>query len=86
MSILLNLPSDIEALLQQRAEQTGRDISQIALAALVLGLSINDEDLFESLNGIQRGLDDFEQGQFSSPEAFVTEQNQKHGLTLKDEI
>jgi predicted transcriptional regulator len=83
MPITLNLPPKIEALLRQRAESTGQDISQIALAVLALGLTLDDQDFFDALNGIQRGLNDFEQGQFSSLEEFITEQNQKHGLSLE---
>lgn len=83
MPITLNLPPKIEALLRQRAASTGQDISQVALAVLAFGLSFDDRDFFESLNGIQHGLDDCEQGQFSSLEEFVAEQNQKHGFSLK---
>jgi hypothetical protein len=87
MSITLDLPPKVEALLRQRAESTGQDISQMALAVLTLGLtlglSLDDQDFFEALKGIQRGLDDFEQGQFSSLEDFIAEQNQKYGLSLE---
>jgi predicted transcriptional regulator len=83
MSITLDLPPKIEALLQQRAKSTGQDISQMALAVLTLGLSLDDGDFFEALKGIQRGLDDFEQGEFSSLEDFIAEQNQKYGLSLE---
>ena len=77
MSITLDLPPKIEALLRQRAESTGQDISQMAIAILTLGLSLDGNDFFEALKGIQRGLDDFERGQFSSLEDFIAEQNQK---------
>jgi predicted transcriptional regulator len=83
MSITLDLPPQLEALLRQRADTTGQNLSQFALAVLTLGLSLDDQDFFDSIAGIQRGLDDFEQGQFSSLEDFVTEQNQKYGLTLE---
>lgn len=83
MSITLDLPSHIETLLRQRAEATGQDMGQIAIAVLTWGLSLSDEDFFETLSGIQRGLDDFEQGQFSSLDSFVAEQNQKYGLALE---
>jgi hypothetical protein len=63
MSITLELPPHIEALLHQRAEATGQDIQHTALAVLT--------------------LKDFDQGHFSSLEAFIVEQNQKHGLALE---
>ena len=83
MSITLDLPPKIEALLRKRAESTGQDISQMALAVLTLGLSLDNQDFFEALKGIQQGLDDFEQGKFSSLEDFLAEQNQKYGLSLE---
>lgn len=58
------------------------NIEQIALAVFTWGLNLNDDDFFETLNGIQRGLDDFEKGKFSSLDDFITEQNQKYGLAL----
>jgi hypothetical protein len=66
--------------LRKRAESTGQDISQMALSVMALGLSLDDNDFFEALKGIQRGLDDFEQGQFSSLEDFIAEQN--HSLWI----
>lgn len=55
----------------------------MAVAVLALGLSFDDQDFFGALEGIQRGLDDFEQGQFCSLDEFVAEQNQKYGLSLE---
>ena len=83
MSITLDLPPHIEALLHQRAAATGQDLQHVALAVLTLGLSLKDDDFFAALEGIQLGLKDFEQGNFSSLEDFVAEQNQQHGLTLE---
>lgn len=83
MPITLDLPPKIEALLIQRTQSTGQDISQMAIAVLTLGLSLDDNDFFEALKGIQRGLDDVERGQFSSLEDFIAEQNQKYGLSLE---
>ncbi|MCC3532543.1 MAG: hypothetical protein JGK21_31760 [Microcoleus sp. PH2017_22_RUC_O_B] len=125
MCLTLTLPPKIEALLRQRAENTGQDIASIALAVLAFGLSFDrplakvllikfwnglscpfhkkktfcgmgrrarptyfckrsdESDFFEALEGIQRGLDDFEQGQFSSLEEFIAEQNRKYGFSLE---
>ena len=71
MSITLDLPPHIEDLLHQRAAATGQDLQHTALAVLTLGLSLNDEDFFAALEGIQQGLKDFEQGNFSSLDDFV---------------
>jgi hypothetical protein len=59
------------------------DIASIALAVLAFGFSFDESDFFEALEGIQPGLDDFEQGQFSSLEEFIAEQNRKYGLSLE---
>lgn len=83
MSITLNLPPQIEALLHQRAAALGQDIHHTVLAVLTLGLSLDDGDFFAALEGIQRGLDDFERGDCSSLEDFIAEQSQKHGLALE---
>ncbi|MBD2203268.1 hypothetical protein H6G33_05270 [Calothrix sp. FACHB-1219] len=83
VTITIDLPPKIEALLRQGAQSTGQDISQMAIVVLTLGLSLDDSDFFEALKGIQRGLDDFERGQFSSLEDFIAEQNQKYGLSLE---
>ncbi|HIK30106.1 MAG TPA: hypothetical protein IGS17_09970 [Oscillatoriales cyanobacterium M59_W2019_021] len=83
MPLTLTLPPKIEALLRQRAESAGLDIASMALAILAFGLSFDERDFFEALEGIQRGLDDFDRGQFSSLEEFVAEQNRKYGLSLE---
>jgi predicted transcriptional regulator len=83
MTLTLTLSPQLEALLQKRAEQAGKDVSSLALAVLAFGLSIDEPDFFEALEGIQRGLDDFERGDFCSFEDFVAEQNQKYGLSLE---
>lgn len=83
MSITLDLPPHIEALLHQRADAAGQDLQHMALAVLTLGLSLKDDDFFAALEGIQQGLNDFDQGHFSSLEDFVADQNQKNGLALE---
>lgn len=83
MTLTLDLPPQIESILQQKAESTGQDMHSLALAMLVCGLSADDRDFLEAVEGIQKGLDDFEQGRFSSFEDFIAEQNEKHGLSLK---
>ena len=83
MTLTLTLPPEIEALLRQRADRTGQDVSSIAVALLAFGLSFDEQDFFEALEGIQAGLDDFEQGRFCSFEEFISDQNKKRGLSLK---
>ena len=66
MTLTLTLPPEIEALLRQRAERTGQDVSSIAVALLAFGLSFDEQDFFEALEGIQAGLDDFSKVGFAS--------------------
>ena len=40
MSVTLDLPPNIEALLRQRAERSGQEMSKMALTLLTLGLSL----------------------------------------------
>jgi Protein of unknown function (DUF2281) len=50
MALTLTLPPKIEALLRQRAESTGQDITSLALAVLAFGLNLDESDFFEALN------------------------------------
>ncbi|MBD2494783.1 hypothetical protein [Nostoc sp. FACHB-280] len=54
MSITLDLPPKIEALLRQRAESNGQDISQMAIAVLTLGLSLDDNDFWLSQTWVDK--------------------------------
>ena len=73
MTLTLTLPPEIEALLRQRADRTGQDVSSIAVALLAFGLSFDEQDFFEALEDIQAGCDDFEQGRFCSFQEFVSD-------------
>jgi hypothetical protein len=83
MPLTLTLPPKIEALLRQRAKLSGQDLATVALAVLTVGLSLNEHEFLESLDGIQNGLDDFEEGRFCSFDAFIADQNQKYGISLE---
>ncbi len=83
MTLTLQLPPELEALLRQRAERSGQDVDSMAIALLTFGLSFDDKDFSEALEGIQKGLDNFEQGQFFSFDEFVAEQERKRGISLR---
>lgn len=83
MTLILDLPPQIEAILQQQAASMGQDINSLALAMLAYGLSADNCDFLEAVQGIQKGLDDFDGGRFFSLEDFVAEQNKKYGLSLE---
>lgn len=83
MTLTLTLPPQLESLLRDRAERTGQDIASLVLAILAFGLSLDETEFFEAIEDVQRGLEDFEAGQFGSLEAFMAEQNKKYGLALE---
>jgi predicted transcriptional regulator len=82
MSILISLSPEIEAQLQAKAIEQGRDISMVATELLSRALELDDLDLKESIAGIQQGLDDFEAGRSQSFQTFVAEQSSRHGLLI----
>lgn len=64
MAILISLPPDLEAKLQAKAERQGLDIAVVAAGLLSDILEWDDDDTEAAIQGIQKGLDDFEAGQF----------------------
>jgi predicted transcriptional regulator len=80
MAIVVTLSPELEALLLDRAAQQGRDVSFVASELLASVLGWEEQDSEEAIKGIQRGLDDFEEGQFRSFQDFAEEQHHKHDL------
>jgi len=81
MAIVVTLSPELEALLQDRANQQGQDISLLASELLTRVLEWEAQDSEEAIEGIQRGLDDFEAGNFRSFQDFAAEQRRKHNLS-----
>ena len=50
-------------------------MSSLAIALLSIDLHSEGDDFLDAIYGVQRRLDNFEQGRFSSLEDFVAEQN-----------
>ncbi|GFE68074.1 hypothetical protein [Chroococcus sp. FPU101] len=71
MAIIVNLSSEIEAQLRDKAAHQGKDISLVAAELLTRILEWEATDYQEAINGIQQGLDDFETGRFRSFDEFV---------------
>ncbi|MDY7020656.1 MAG: hypothetical protein SWJ54_04730 [Cyanobacteriota bacterium] len=80
MSIVINLTPEIEAKLREKAIQQGRDISLVAAELLTQVLEEELKDTEEAIQGIQKGLDDFQADQFRSFDEFAKEQYQKYNL------
>jgi predicted transcriptional regulator len=80
MSIVVTLSPELEALLRDKAVRQGQDISLVASELLASVLVWETQDTEEAIEGIQRGLDDFEAGRFRSFQEFAEEQRQKYNL------
>jgi hypothetical protein len=65
MTIVITLSPELETLLLNRATRQGQEVNLVAS---------------ELLEGIQRGLDDFEVGQFRDFQEFAEEQRLKYNL------
>ena len=73
MAILISLPPDLEAKLQAKAERQGQDIAVVAADLLSDILEWDDDDTEAAIQGIQKGLDDFEPGRFRTFSDFTAE-------------
>jgi predicted transcriptional regulator len=78
MAILISLPPDLEAKLQAKAERQGQDIAVVAADLLSDMLEWDDDDTEAAIQGIQRGLEDFEAGRFRDFSDFAVEQQRKY--------
>ncbi|MGK7880397.1 MAG: hypothetical protein AB4060_09900 [Crocosphaera sp.] len=74
MTITLNLSPDLEAKLQDKALQQGKEINQVITELLIALLEWETEDTKEAIKGIQEGLTDFELGNYRSFDDFAEEQ------------
>ncbi|MEM1170626.1 MAG: hypothetical protein AAGJ08_16470 [Cyanobacteria bacterium P01_H01_bin.35] len=84
MSITINLTPELEARLQEKATQQGRDISLVVSELLARVLDWETADTKEAIKGIQQGLDDFENGRFCSFDEFAEAQRRKYNLPVAE--
>ena len=80
MSIVVTLKPELEALLRDRAIQQGQEVDMVVSELLARFLEWESQDSEEAIQGIQKGLDDFEAGQFRDFEVFAEEQRRKYNL------
>ncbi len=83
MTIVISLSPEVEALLREKAAQSGQDISIVAAQMLATALEWEAQDLQKAIEGIQLGLDDFQAGRFRSFGKFAEEQRRKYNLPLE---
>ncbi|MEP0781129.1 hypothetical protein NDI39_26350 [Microcoleus sp. ZQ-A2] len=72
--------AEAEAKLLEKAARQGKDVATVAAELLASVLEWEAQDYEEAVEGIQRGLDDFEAGRFRSFEEFAEEQRRKYNL------
>lgn len=77
MPIVVNLPPEVEAQLQDKAAREGQDINLLAAEILTEVLASEAQELQESIEGIQRGLNDFEAGRYRSFREFAEEKRRQ---------
>ncbi len=80
MTITVTLSPEAEAKLFEKAARQGKDVATVAAELLASVLEWEAQDYEEAVEGIQRGLDDFEAGRFRSFEEFAEEQLRKYDL------
>lgn len=80
MNIAISLSPEIEALLREKADRQGQDISLVAAQLLTRILEWEARDSKEAIDGIQQGLNDFERGQFRSFDEFAKSQRTKYNF------
>jgi predicted transcriptional regulator len=80
MSIVVTLSPELENLLLDRAARQGQEVSFVASELLAGVLEWQEQDSAEAIEGIQRGLDDFEVGRFRDFQEFAEEQRLKYNL------
>ncbi len=71
MTIVVNLSSELEALLREYAARRGQDVSLVASELLASVLEWEVEDSEKAIKGIQQGLNDFEAGRFRAFSEFA---------------
>ena len=77
MTITVTLSPEAEAKLLEKAARQGKDVATVAPELLASVLEWEAQDYEEAVEGIQRGLGDFEARRFRSFEEFAEEQRQR---------
>jgi predicted transcriptional regulator len=80
MAIVITLSPELETLLLDRAARQGQEVNLVASELLADVLEWQEQDSAEAIEGIQRGLDDFEVGRFRNFQEFAEEQRLKYNL------
>jgi predicted transcriptional regulator len=80
MTITIDLAPDVLARLHDKAARDGVDSEAVAARLLAEALEWESQDRREAIEGIQRGLADFEAERFRSLEEIAAEKRAKYGF------
>jgi predicted transcriptional regulator len=80
MTLTIDLEPELLERLHEKATREGRDPETIAAHILAEALEWEAQDRQDAIEGIQRGLDDYEAGRFRSLDEVTAEKRQRHGL------
>ena len=78
MTITLN--KELSELLQAKATREGRDTNTVAQELLAASLTDAARDFSEAVEGVRRGLEDFEAGRYRSLAEVKADKKAKYGI------
>lgn len=82
MSILINLPPEVEAQLREKAVREGKEAEVIASDAVARMLAWEAQERTEVIAAVRRSDAAAAEGRVRPLEEFVAEQRRKHGLPM----
>lgn len=80
MTLTIDLAPELIERLHEKATREGQDAETIAAHILAEALEWEAQDRREAVEGIQRGLADFDAGRFRSLDEVIAEKQRRHGL------
>jgi predicted transcriptional regulator len=80
MTITLDLAPEVLSRLNEKAAREGQDAETIAAHLLTEALEWEAQDRSEAIEGIRRGLADFEAGRFRPLDEVITEKQRQYGF------
>ena len=79
MTITIDLQPEVLARLHEKAAREGQESEAVAARLLAEALEWEAQDRREAIEGIQRGLADFEAGRFQPLEEIIAAKRAKYG-------
>jgi predicted transcriptional regulator len=80
MTITIELDTELAVWLQEKATQEGREAEAVAAAVLAEARRWEAQDHAEAVEGIRRGLADFDAGRYKTLEEVIAEKQAKYDL------